>query len=383
MAKRLNQLTTRSSPLVTRTARSGANAAIAAQRLRNQRLTLAGFRRAADVVGWFGAMQAQEYEPAKWALGLRMREGTLAAEIERAFEQGEILRTHVMRPTWHFVTPADIRWLTELTAPRVRRMMAVYHRRLELDTRIFVRSTALIEKALGDGATLTRTELGERLRSAGLMFTGERLGHLAMYAELEGVICSGPRRGKKFTYALVAQRAPGAPRFSRDESLATLARRYFSSHGPATIRDFVWWSGLTTADARRGLEMINAHREDGGDTTYWTVGSPPRGATRDHLAHLLPVYDEYLVAYRDRHAVPHGPSTIARGSSASPSVTFQHALIIGGQVAGTWRRMQKSKTMAVDVVPVRPLTRPERHALEEATGRYERFLSTPVDVSIR
>jgi len=359
------------------------NGEIARQRLRNQRLTLAGCRRAPDVVSWFGAMQAQEYEPAKWALGLRMLDGTVVDEIEQAFARGEILRTHVMRPTWHFVTPADIRWMTELTAPRVRRMMSTSYRRLELDTRIFVRATALIEKALGGGHTLTRAELGERLRSAGVAFNGERLAHLAMYAELEGVICSGARRGKQFTYALVADRAPKAPRFSRDESLATLAGRYFSSHGPATVRDFVWWSGLTTSDAKRGLEMNKARRRDAGDATYWTIGSPRRGATRDFRVHLLPVYDEYLVAYRDRDAVPHGPPTIARGSGASGTVTFQHAVVIGGQVAGTWRRMQNTKTIAIDVVPMRRLTRPERHALDEATHRYERFLCAPVAVSVR
>ncbi len=356
---------------------------IAEQRLRNQRLTLAGFRRAAEVVEWFGAMQAQEYEPAKWALGLRMRKGTVASDIERAFEEGAILRTHVMRPTWHFVTPADIRWLTELTAPRLLRLMSTYHRQLELDAATFVRGTALIERRLGGGHYLTRAEIGEGLRRTGLVLEGIRLAHLAMYAELEGVICSGPRRGKQFTYALVSDRAPGAPRFSRDESLAMLTRRYFRSHGPATVRDFVWWSGLPTADAKRGLEINKARREDTGGRTYCTVGGAPRGATNDHLVHLLPIYDEYLVAYRDREAVPHGPSAITDGARAVESVTFQHALVIGGQVAGTWRRMQSARAIAVDVIPMRRLTRPERHALGEAAGRYERFLAAPVDFSVR
>jgi hypothetical protein len=354
--------------------------AIAEQRLRNQCLTRTGFSRAADVVEWLGAVQAQEYEHAKWALGLRMREGTVGADIERAFEEGRILRTHLMRPTWHFVTPADIRWLTELTAPRVHRVMAPYDRRLELDTGLLVRGTALIEAALGDRHYLTRAELGERLSREGLTFDGVRLAHLAMYAELEGVICSGPRRGKQFTYALVAERAPGASRLSRDEALATLTRRYFASHGPATVRDFVWWSGLSTADARRGLDMNKARREDVGRRTYWTIGGPRRGAMRDHLVHLLPIYDEYIVAYRDREAVPHGPPTICRPAD---SVIFQHTLVIAGHVAGTWRRMQTSKPVAIDVIPLRRLTRPERHALGEAAGRYEQFLGVPVSFSSR
>ena len=237
------------------------NLAIAEQRLLNQRLTRAGFRRASDVVEWLGAVQAQEFEPAKWALGLRMRDSVVSAETQRAFDDGLILRTHVMRPTWHFVTAADIRWMTELTAPCVHRRMSTYDRQLGLDDKLFVRGTGLIERALGDRNYLTRAELGERLRAAGLALDGVRLAHLAMHAELEGVICSGPRRGKQSTYALVAERARKAVRLSRDEALATLARRYFPSHGPATIRDFVWWSGLNTADAKRGLEMNKARGE--------------------------------------------------------------------------------------------------------------------------
>ena len=188
---------------------------IAAQRLRNQYLTRTGFRESGDVVAWFGAVQAQEFEPAKWGLRLRMKNRPISGEIQRAFDQGSILRTHVMRPTWHFVTPADIRWLLELTGPRVQRLMATYDRQLGLDQRTLLRSTGLIEAALGDRHYLTRAELGERLRRAGLTLDGVRLAHAAMYAELEGVICSGPRRGKQSTYALIAERAPAAVSLSR------------------------------------------------------------------------------------------------------------------------------------------------------------------------
>ena len=254
------------------------------------------------------------------------------ADIERAFNEGRILRTHVMRPTWHFVTPADIRWLLELTAPRVQRIMASYNRRLELDAKTFTRATAVFERALANRQFLTRLELGERLSRAGLPAAGQRLAHLAMHAELEGVICSGPRRGKQFTYALVAERAPNARRLSRDESLAELTLRYFRSHGPATIRDFVWWSGLTTADTKRGLEMNQARRQQVGDRIYWTVGRAASVPARVKMAHLLPIYDEYLVSYRDREAVPHGASVITSG--ARGHVTFWHALVIAGQDRG-------------------------------------------------
>jgi hypothetical protein len=356
------------------------NPAIAERRLRNQLLTRAGLRHPCEVVRWLGAVQAQEYEPAKWALGLRLRDGAVCAEIERAFEEGQILRTHVMRPTWHFVTSADIRWLSALTAPHVHRRMSPYNRRLGLDARMLVRGTSILERALGDRRYLTRSELSESLGHAGLTLDRISLAQLAMHAELEGVICSGPRRGKQFTYALVAERAPESLRLSRDEALATLSRRYFMSHGPATIRDFVWWSGLTVADAKRGLDMNQARREEAGSQTYWTIGPGPRGAMRGHAVHLLPIYDEYLVAYRDREAVPHRPSVVM--GKGAQSVTFQHTLVIAGQVAGTWRSSRDTRSVLIDAVPLRRLTGQERRAVGEAVRRYERFICAPTKLSM-
>src|SRR5688572_6809527 len=154
---------------------------IAETRLVNQYITRDGHRRPEDVVAWFGAVQAQEYEPAKWGLGLRMRDGTRNADIEDAFEQGRILRTHVMRPTWHFVTAADIRWMLELTARRVQRTMSHYARRLELDARTLTRGIRVIERALRDGQHLTRPEIGERLQRARIAVTGTRLAMIVMH----------------------------------------------------------------------------------------------------------------------------------------------------------------------------------------------------------
>ena len=257
------------------------------QRLANQSIAQPRHRRAAEVVEWLGAAQAQEYLPAKWALGLRMVGGSDAA-VERAFEQGRILRTHVMRPTWHFVAAADIRWLQMLTGPRVDRAMETYRRRMELDAATLTRATRIIERALRDRQYLTRAELGERLRGTGLAMSGIRLAHATLHAELNAVICSGPRRGKQFTYGLVAERAPGARELTRDEALAELTRRFFTSHGPATVRDFVWWSGLATADARRGLDINRADRHVVGDHTYWTIGSPGSRRPKGALVHRCP-----------------------------------------------------------------------------------------------
>ena len=349
------------------------------QRLLNQGIAVPTKKRAAEVVEWLGAVQAQEYQPAKWALGLRMRDATDEA-VERAVEDGEILRTHVMRPTWHFVAAADLRWMQALTGPHVQRLMRKSQRQLELEPALLTRAAALFERALRDRQYLTRPELAERLRRAGMNLSGIRMAHAALNAELEAVICSGPRRGKLPTYGLVAERAPGQRDLSGDEALAELTRRFFRSHGPATIRDFVWWSGLATSAARRGLEIIRAKRHDLGGCTYYRTSVPSAGrAARTAAVHLLPIYDEYLVAYRDRVLVPHGPSKIA--ATPGHTVTFQHALVIDGRVAGTWRIKKRTpRQLALEVTPLRRLTTTERRGVVSAGERYERFLESPVAI---
>jgi hypothetical protein len=354
--------------------------AIPPLRLHNQCIARAAHRQVADLVAWLGAVQAQEFGHAKWALGLRLPSTSTDAAVEQAFADGLILRTHVMRPTWHFVASPDIRWMLELTAPRVHKTLSHYRRRLGLDDRLCTRATALFERVLDE--PLTRVELGAHLARAGMSTTGIPLAMLTIYAELEGVICSGPRRGKHQTYARLPDRAPDARRLPRDEALAELTRRYFQSHGPATIRDFVWWSGLTTPDTKRGLEIIGAqpHAVDG--CTYWHVegGARRAGAGAGASLHLLPIYDEYLVSYRDRVPVPHGPATVPSG--ARGSVLFQHAMVIAGQVAGTWRTGQAGSAASIRVIPLRKLARAERDQLETTVTRYGRFLGRPVSVSI-
>lgn len=353
---------------------TASQSSIAEQRLQNQRITRPGSRGPENVVAWLGAVQAQEYGPAKWGLALRSPPGTTDAAIERAIEQGRILRTHILRPTWHFVAPGDIRWMLELTAPQVHRRMSTYDRQLGLQADVMTRATGIFERAIGDNGCLTRRELGAHLQRAGLPSGSMELAHIAMHAELEGVICSGPRRGKQTTYALLADRAPTARRLQRDEALARLTRRYFRSHGPATIRDFVWWSGLTTADVRRGLEMNRGRRREVDGLTYWTVGHESGNSPRSNaILHLLPIYDEYLVAYRDHRAVPRPAYALGN---------FQHALVIGGRVAGTWRTTLDPAGIAVDVQALRRLTPVERRALAQAVTHYRRFLGIPVSLSV-
>jgi hypothetical protein len=208
---------------------------VAELRLRNTGLSDSPFRDPAAVIAHLGAVQAQDFAAAKWSLGLRIREAT-DETVEAAFNEGRFVRTHVMRPTWHFVLPQDVRWMQELTAPRVRRALASSDRRLGITEEIISRSGAVLAEALEGRNYLTRNEISIRLEKDGIHMRGQRLAHLLVHAELSAQLCSGPRRGKQFTYALLDERAPEQVRLSREESLELLATRYFMSHGPAHDR---------------------------------------------------------------------------------------------------------------------------------------------------
>jgi hypothetical protein len=347
---------------------------IPALRLNNQRLTRPGFERPEQAVSWMGAVQAQDYAAAKWAVGLRAP-SQAEADIEQAFNQGTILRTHVMRPTWHFVMPADLLWMLELTAPRVHALMAYNNRNLGLDAAVFKRSLNVLRKALQGGGHLQRDDLAAALEKSGVKTDGLRLGHILMHAELEGLICSGPRQGKQFTYALLEERAPGVKTLGREEALAELTRRYFTGHGPATLRDFSWWSGLTMADAKRGIEMAGSRFVDetlGGQTFYWSSDSVTPGAKPGKPAYLLPNFDEYVVGYTERSAFfdpVHDEGQIPRNSMLS-----HHAILIDGRVAGTWKRTLSRDSVLVELRPFDALTKTQSRAVHAAAGRYAAFL---------
>jgi hypothetical protein len=349
---------------------------IAAERLHNQFVSRPFRGGPAALVARFGAVQAQEYPFAKWGLALRLARQVPDTSVEAACDAGEILRTHVLRPTWHFVARRDIRWLLALTGPRVLRALSTYALRAGIDARMLTRGAAIIERSLGKGRPLTRPELAARLARAGLPLAGTPLAFMAMHAELEGVMCSGPRRDGQSTYALLDERAPDAKPLPLDEALATLVMRYFSTHGPATVRDFVWWSGLTVSETRRGLALVRATRQSIGGLDYWRTGAAG-ATTADDIVRLLPIYDEYLVAYRDRLAVPHAtPAALPTG------VTFRHALVIDGHVGGTWNVRKARQGWAVRVHPVRRLSTAEKNGVAAAAGRFGRFLATPVSLAI-
>lgn len=352
---------------------------IAQLRLLNQRISLPSFKSPEEVVGWLGAVQAQDYAGAKWALGLRMQEATDSG-IEKAFNGGSILRTHLLRPTWHFVHPADIRWLLALTAPRVHAVNAYMYRQQELDERTFKRSNDTLAKALEGGNQLTRDELRAVLENAGIAVeTGLRMSYLMMYAELEGVICSGPRRGKQFTYALLEERAPQARMLDREEALAELVRRFFTSRGPATDQDFARWSGLTLADARGGLEAVSSVLEqeiiDG--QAYWFLQPRKPVQTASPAAYLLSVYDEYISGYKDRSAMDaHQLGNLFSGMGNA----LQFVMIVDGQLVGTWKRTIKKDAVSIETNLLTELPEAENQAVASAAHRYGVFLGLPVDL---
>ncbi|HKP62190.1 MAG TPA: winged helix DNA-binding domain-containing protein [Polyangiales bacterium] len=339
---------------------------IALLRLRNQRLVGRGFDSAAEVVSWLGAVQAQDYAGAKWALGQRMAAGSDAA-VERAFKAGSILRTHVLRPTWHFVAPADIRWMLNLTAPRVRAAMRYYDRQLGLGADEFARSHDALGRALEGERHLTRTELAKVLDAQ-----AQRLGHLLMRAELDGLICSGPRRGKQFTYALIEERVPKAKSRTREQALRELCVRYFRSHGPALPQDFAWWSGLTIADAKAGLELARGELSElvVEERSYWFAGDakPPR--LRAPVVHLLPNYDEHLIAYKERSAA--FDRTRVKKVGPRDMVLANHLITLDGRVVGGWRRPKSQ----LELTLIAKLEAAEKKALKAAEQRLAGFLQS-------
>lgn len=352
--------------------------ALVRRRLVNQHLAKQTLTTPSEIVARLGAVQAQDYPAAKWAIGQRLV-GASDATVERAMNEGSILRTHVLRPTWHFVAPADIRWMLELTAARVKAAAASQWRIYELDEKAFRQSNTALVKALRGGNQLTRSELTSALGRAKLDVTsGVRVGHLLMRAELDALICSGGRRGKQLTYALLDERVPATKPLTRDEALVELATRYFATHGPATPNDFAWWSGLTIADAKAALAMIGDGLEhevvDG--RTYWFPASALPRSTKP-VAHLLANYDEFVVGLADRSAMVERLANMS--ASDTKGLVFDHVVLVNGQVVGTWPRTLGRDDAGLTFLT--KITAVERQAIAVAVDRYRRFGVEPGGLS--
>jgi Winged helix DNA-binding domain len=358
------------------------NASIAARRMYASGLI--GRRPASveEAVRGLGAVQSQDYPGAAWGLAQRVGDRTLDAMTAR-YDRGSILRTHAMRPTWHFVLPEDIRWLQALTGPRVHARNASMYRRLEIDDRAtWSRCRNALAKAVQGGHEKTRAELSGALGDAGVEAIGQRLAYIVMRAELDGLICSGAFRGKQFTYALLDEKAPPVGGFDREAARADLVHRYFASHGPALVRDFVWWSGLTTSDAKAGIASVGdrLRREEIDGKEYLSAAdasSDPR--VQPGTIHLLPNYDEYLGSYADYEPI-FDPSLPRARTIAD--VLGVHIVLRDGLVVGGWRRATGGDTATVTVTLLLSLTHDELGALEQAAAVFGRFLGLPVDLRV-
>ncbi len=351
--------------------------AVGVQRLLTHRLAGTRFTTPEDVVRWMGALQAQAYGQVVWAMGLRTHAATLA-QVEQAIAERHILLTWPLRGTLHVVPAEDARWMLMLSEPRTRRGASRRLAQLDLNETILERCMTLFYDALHGGKRLTRAALMTIVEEAGISPTGQRGYHILWHAAQRGLICLGPMEGTQQAFVLLDEWVPASRVLAREEAVAELARRYFSSHGPATLRDFAGWAGLTLTEARSGLDAVGSELVAlTTDTTdYWmssaVVDSPvPDAAT----VFLLPGFDEYVLGYKDRRDVlaPEHASKIVPGNNG----VFLPALVVAGHVVGTWTRRRATTALGLTLHPFAPLATPQE-SIAAAAQRYSAFLGVPV-----
>jgi hypothetical protein len=341
-------------------------------RLYNTGLSLPRFQDVTEAVSSLGAVQAQDFAMAIWALGLRVNNST-SRKVELAYDEGEILRVHIMRPTWHFVTSEDIRWMVELTSPRVKTFMGSINRRIGLDDEVLAATNNALVHALRDHKYLTRLEIKTILKNRGIQTDVQRLAHILAWAEIESLICSGPRRGKQLTYALLDERVPKSKPLGREEALAKLAQKYFTSHGPAQLEDFSWWSGLNLNDAKGAIEYIKPDLEQmmiGSKNYFYTA--PELTPLNPPEALLLSLFDEYIIAYKDRSYINEGDNiqkTLSTGTAVNAVV------VIKGKVAGTWKKSTGPKNVNIVINPFRRFNHNEQEAVIFEAARFGKFFN--------
>jgi hypothetical protein len=343
---------------------------IANIRLYNQKIISSEFQDPKALVSYMGAMQAQDYGLAKWAVGLRVN-GATHDSVQSALDKGEIVRTHVLRPTWHFIATEDAHWMLALTAPHIKVSMGSINQQLELDSSIFNKCNDIIEKILANGNHLTREEIMAKIAESGIMVSPQRASHLMMFAELEGIACNGIMKDKQHTYSLLSEKTFKKKLvFSREEALATLAERFFVSHGPATLQDFYWWSGLTMGDVRKSLESIKGDliSEIFDNQTYWF--SPNTKFAEKESIYFLPSFDEFMVSYKDRSA---SIEAHLKAQAITSNGIFKPIIVVNGKVIGIWKRTVKKDKLLIEpqfFYPDKILRKEEMMKAMEELGRF-------------
>ena len=345
---------------------------IAGIRLQNQQLAGTQMKSAVEMVEWMGAVQGQEYAQTKWGIGLRLPHLS-DKDIEIELNEGKILRTHLLRPTWHFVSAKDIYWILKLTAPRVHAVNSYMYRQLELDDKIFNRCNDILVKTLHGGNQLTRDDINEEFKKHNIIAKGHRLSYIMMYAELERIICSGARQGNQFTYALLDERVRYKKFLEEDNALAELTTRYFNSRNPATAKDFMTWSGLTMTDCKKGIEMIKPPLEKNviEQKEYFFI---PKFSSPDKQAdkiYLLPIYDEFVMGYKDRSAI--------MPLNVNAPIRYDCMIVYNGQVIGTWKRTILKNIIEMEYDFFKPLNKLQSKLFDEAINHFSEFMNLKVN----
>lgn len=340
-------------------------------RLVSQHVSVNKFKTAGELLGWMGALQAQDYAMAKWALGVRLP-GTTEKSIEAAFNRGEFLRTHVLRPTWHMVTAQDIRWMLELTAPQIRSAVRARNKELGISEAFLEKTYDILKIFFSSGKHLSKADLLDLFTLEKIKLDSAQLYHLLLNAELDGILCSGRIKEKEQTYAIFAERALSSRNKTRDKALAELATRYFASHGPATIHDFAWWSGLSLTDSRTAVALSekNIASEKIGSQTYWF--SPTLSAIKNEkdAVYLLPAFDEFIISYKDRR---HILLEHDQAKAISSNGVFRPVIVVNGLVVGLWSRTTKKNTFIIELKPFVQLNKNVRHEIENKAAGYGVF----------
>jgi hypothetical protein len=344
-------------------------------RLVNQQIAGTKFTSPKEIVAWMGAMQAQDSAMSKWAVGVRLPNSTEKI-IEDAMDKGEIIRTHVLRPTWHIVSVDDLRWMLKLTAPHIKAGMKSRNRDLGLTDAILAKSRKVLEKTLRDGNHSTRVELIATLNKANIDTDENRASHIFMMAELECLICSGATKNGKQTFSLFEERIPATRPLVRDEALATLAKRYFSSHGPATLDDFDWWSGLSAGDAKRALDLaksdLNSDVVEG--KTYWFAQANFKS---EESVFLLPAFDEFIISYKDRSATVISEN---HKRAVSNNGMFHPTVVVNGETIGVWKRTTGKAKVVVEFTYFTTPSPALQKLIETVSVRYGEFLARKVEL---
>jgi Winged helix DNA-binding domain len=345
-------------------------------RLKNHKITHNDLNTAQALVAYLGAVQAQDYPMSKWAIGLRVG-GATDAQVEAALDTGALVRTHVLRPTWHIVSGHDVRWMLALTAKHIRAASAARDRDMGIDQALYTRCNDLIVKSLEGGKYLTREALMQELEKKGIETNSGRMIHFMMNAEVEGIVCNGKMQGNSQTYALMDEKVPKGPMYSREESISILALRYFTSHGPAMLQDFHWWSGLPMPDARMGMESIKKQLQsfESEGKTYWLAEGG--GVDPVDSVYFLPSFDEYTVSYKDRAAV-FAPQW--QKEAITINGIFKPMIVVNGRVTGIWKRTIQKNRVLVEPAFFDPQNKLSSEQMERAIAPFGAFLKLNVQL---